>query len=167
MGVYTQCTVSHKTVKVHESNECKRSTVTCRVRVTRFYLRVPTLKRGAYGSTEHRGSNVAPCIRRGARSRCARLLLLLGRDVELEEDDVTVLDDVLLALGLVLARLQQGRVGVGVGVGVGGRVKGKGKSKGRVKGWGLEPEQRHLLDGLHVHLGRHPVLVVVPGSGSG
>ena len=116
-------------------------------------------------SCEHRGSNVAPCIRRGARSRCARLLLLLllGRDVELEEDDVTVLDDVLLALGLVLARLQQVRVGarVGVRVGVGGRVKGKGK--GRAKGWGLEPEQRHLLDGLHVHLGRHPVLVVVPG----
>ena len=42
-------------------------------------------------------------------SRSARLLLLLGRDVELEEDDVAVLDDVLLALGLILARLQQVR----------------------------------------------------------
>ena len=54
----------------------------------------------------------------------ARLLLLLGRDVELEEDDVAVLDDVLLALGLVLARLQQVEVGVGVGVRVGVRVRG-------------------------------------------
>ena len=72
----------------------------------------------------HCTSNVAPCItrRRRAEPLCARLLLLLGRDVELEEDDVAVLDDVLLALGLVLARLQQ--VGVGVGVEVGVRVRG-------------------------------------------
>ena len=52
----------------------------------------------------------------------ARLLFLLGCDVELEEDDVAVLDDVLLALGLVLARLQQVVVGVAVRVGV--RLRG-------------------------------------------
>ena len=58
-------------------------------------------------------------------SRSACLLLLLGRDVELEEDDVAVLDDVLLALGLILARLHQVR-GVRVSLRVGLKGRGSG-----------------------------------------